>query len=77
MEIYIYIYIERERERERVILIKKKAIFTIFLQQILSDRLLLAVTRGWAKKLFKLWIKIRINNNLSLMIRCKISVKIL
>jgi len=38
---YIYIYIY-----SGVILIKKKAIFSIFLQQILSDRLLLTVTCG-------------------------------
>ena len=67
-KISIYIY-------SRVILIKKcyiHNIFTINLKwQVIIDCYVCA------KKLFKLWIKIRIDNNLPLMIYCEIVIKIL
>ena len=66
--VYIYIY-------SRVILIKKcyiHNIFTINLKwQVIIDCYVCA------KKLFKLWIKIRTNNNLPLRIYREIVVKIL
>ena len=64
----VYIY-------SRVILIKKCYIHNIF-----TINLKWQVIIGCfvcAKKLFKLWIKIRIDNNLPLMIYCKIVIKIL
>ena len=64
----VYIY-------SRVILIKKCYIHNIF-----TINLKWQVIIGCymcAKKLFKLWIKIRTNNNLPLRIYCEIVVKIL
>ena len=64
----VYIY-------SRVILIKKCYIHNIFIinlkWQVIIDCYVCA------KKLFKLWIKIRTNNNLPLRIYCEIVVKIL
>ena len=64
----VYIYI-------RVILIKKCYIHNIFTINLKWQ--VIIGCHVCAKKLFKLWIKIRTNNNLPLRIYCEIVVKIL
>ena len=67
-KISIYIYI-------RVILIKKCYIYNIFTINLKWQ--VIIGCHVCAKKLSKLWIKIRTNNNLPLRIYCEIVVKIL